>query len=301
MAVSALDEAVTTFRRALTLLAVVPASPDRDALELDVRIALGSPLVAIEGYGSKAAHRLYERARALCRKLERPVAPPILRCLGLARLQGCRFDDCDELAQALLDDTSRDPVARTEGRYLLGVSAFWRGDLGRARHYLDDALEAYDLCHRDVHLALFAQDPRAVCLVRLALVELWAGDAGRADETARSAVEIAVDLDHLMTLGYVVTYAAIGAAESEDLARLAELLGDADLLWRRLSMRYLMVVGEALRGWLDVCEGSTGGIEKIVRSVGSGAERRGETSTMRPTRSAWPRQAGSSRRPGWGA
>ena len=267
VAVSALDEAVTTFRRALTLLAVVPASPDRDALELDVRIALGSPLVAIEGYGSKAAHRLYERARALCRKLERPVAPPILRGLGLARLQGCRFDDCDELAQALLDDTSRDPVARTEGRYLLGVSAFWRGDLGRARHYLDDALEAYDLCHRDVHLALFAQDPRAVCLVRLALVELWAGDAGRADETARSAVEIAVDLDHLMTLGYVVTYAAIGAAESEDLARLAELLGDADLLWRRLSMRYLMVVGEALRGWLDVCEGSTGGIEKIVRSV----------------------------------
>jgi hypothetical protein len=32
-------------------------------------------------------------------------------------------------------------------------------------------------------------------------------------------------------------------------------------------MPYLMVVGEALQGWLDVCEGSTGGIEKIVRSV----------------------------------
>jgi hypothetical protein len=28
-----------------------------------------------------------------------------------------------------------------------------------------------------------------------------------------------------------------------------------------------MVVLEALRGWLDVCEGSAGGIEKIVRSV----------------------------------
>ena len=32
-------------------------------------------------------------------------------------------------------------------------------------------------------------------------------------------------------------------------------------------MPYLMIVGEALRGWLDVCEGSPGGIEKIVRSV----------------------------------
>jgi DNA-binding SARP family transcriptional activator len=277
VAVSSLEEAVTLFRRALALLDDLPPSPDRDALELDIRIALGSPLVALEGYGSRGAHQLYERALSLCRKLHRPVDPPILRGLGLARLQGCRFDDCDELARALLDDESHDPVARTEGRYLLGVSAFWRGDLARARHYLDGAIEAYDVSHRDEHLALYAQDPKAVCLVRLAWVELWAGDAGRADETARSALEIAVDLDHLMTLGYVITYAAIIAAESEDLARLAELLGDADRLWKRLSDRYLMVVLEALRGWLDVCAGSAGGIEKIVQSV---ARSRAEGETL---------------------
>lgn len=205
VAVSALDEAVTMFRRALALLADVPSSPDRDVLELAIRIALGSPLVALEGYGSKGAHQLYERALSLCRKLHRPVDPPILRGLGLARLQGCRFDDCDELARALLGDESHYPVARTEGRYLLGVSAFSRGDLPRASHYLDGAIEAYDASHRDEHLALYAQDPKAVCLVRLAWVELWAGDAGRADETARAALELAVDLDHLMTLGYVIT------------------------------------------------------------------------------------------------
>lgn len=279
-AVSALEEAVTLFRRALALLADLPPSPDHDALELDIRIALGSPLVALEGYGSKEAHQLYERALSLCRTLHRPVDPPILRGLGLARLQGCRFDDCDELARALLDDESHDPIARTEGRYLLGVSAFWRGDLATARHYLDGAIEAYDVSHRDEHLALYAQDPKAVCLVRLALVELWAGDAGRADETVRSALEIAVDLDHLMTLGYVITYAAIIAAESEDLARLAELLGDADRLWKRLSDRYLMVVLEALRGWLDVCGGSAGGIEKIVQSV---ARSRAEGETLHLT------------------
>ncbi len=267
VAVSALVEAVTMFRRALSLLADVPPSPDRDALELDIRIALGSPLVALDGYGSSGAHQLYERALSLCRKLHRPVDPPILRGLGLARLQGCRFDDCRELGQALLDHESHDPIARTEGRYLLGVSAFWRGDLATARYHLHGATEAYDVSHSDEHLALYAQDPKAVCLVRLAWVELWAGDAGRAQETARSALEIGADLDHLMTLGYVITYAAIIAAESEDLVRLAELLGDADLLWQRLSERYLVVVLEALRGWLDVCEGSAAGIEKIVRSV----------------------------------
>jgi DNA-binding SARP family transcriptional activator/tetratricopeptide (TPR) repeat protein len=267
VAVSALDEAVTMFRRALSLLAELPPSPGRDALELDIQVALGSPLVALEGYGSRGAHQLYERALSLCRKLHRAVDPPILRGLGLARLQGCRFDECRELGQALVDHESHDPIARTEGRYLLGVSAFWRGDLARARQYLEGAIDAYDVSHRDEHLALYAQDPKAVCLVRLAWVDLWAGDAGRADEKARSALELAVDLDHLMTLWYVLTYAAIIAAESEDHVRLAELLGDAELLGGRLPMRYLMIVGEALRGWLDICEGSLGGIERIVRSV----------------------------------
>ncbi len=276
VAVSALHEAVTMLRRALSLLADLPTSPDRDASELDIRIALGSPLVALEGYGSSSSHRLYERALSLCRKLDRPVDPPILRGLGLARLQGCRFDDCSELGQALLDHESHDPIARTEGRYLLGVSGFWRGDLAVARHYLGGAIETYDVSHRDDHLTSYAQDPKAVCLVRLAWLELWAGDAGRANETARSALEIAADLDHLMTLGYVTTYAAIIAAESEDLVRLAELLGDAESLWQRLSERYLLVVLEALRGWLDVCEGSLGGIETIVRSVARAAHRRGD-------------------------
>ena len=53
VAVSAPDEAVTMFRRALSLLAELPTSADRDALELDIRMALGSPLVTLEGYGSE--------------------------------------------------------------------------------------------------------------------------------------------------------------------------------------------------------------------------------------------------------
>lgn len=208
------------------------------------------------------------QALALCRKVHRSIDPPILRGLGLARLQGCHFDESSRLGQALLDHESDDPIARTEGLYLLGVSAFWRGDLANARQYLEGAIGAYSLSHRHQHLALYAQDPKAVCLVRLALVELWAGDAGRAAETARLALQIAVDLDHLMTLGYVITYAAILAAESDDLARLADLLGDADRLWKRLSpLHYLAIVLEALRGWLDVQEGSAEGIDKIVQSV----------------------------------
>ena len=276
VAVSALEEAIAMFRRALSLLAELPASPVRDALELDLRIALGSPLVAVEGYGAAEVHQLYERARALCRRLGRPVDAPILRGLGLARLQGCRIDDCSELARALLEHESEDPIARTEGRYLLGVSAFWRGDLGVARQHLEGAIEAYDDRHRAEHLALYAQDPRAVCLVRLAWVDLWAGDAGSAERTARAALDAAAEIDHPMTSAYVITYAAIVVAEAGDLARLAELLESADRAWKRFPEPYLNVVLEALRGWLEVSRGSPAGIETIVRSV-TASRTEGET------------------------
>ena len=107
---------------------------------------------------------------------------PILRGLGLARLQWLPLDERSEPARRLVDHESHDPIAKTEGRYLLGVSAFWRGDLASARQYLEGAIEAYDLSHRHEHLALYAQDPKAVCLVRPAWVDLWAEIAGRADE-----------------------------------------------------------------------------------------------------------------------
>ena len=267
VAVSALGEAVAMFRRALSLLAEVPASSDRDALELDIRIALGSPLVALDGYGSQGAHQLYERALSLCHRLRRPVDPPILRGLGLARLQGCRFEECRALAQALLEHDVTDAVTMTEGRYLLGVSAFWRGDLAAARRYLEDAIETYQEVHRDQHLAVYAQDPKAVCLVRLAFAILWEGDAARAAKTARAALERAIELDHLMTLWYVLTYATMIAAELEDTACLTELLSKLAHLERRFPLPYLMTTAEALRGWLDVCGGFAGGVEKIERSV----------------------------------
>lgn len=255
------------FRRARSLIDGLPPSPNRDRQALEICIALGSPLVALEGYGSAHAHQLYEEARALCQRLQRPVEPPILRGLGLARLQGCRFEESRRLGQALVDHEGEDPAARTEGHYLLGVTAFWSGELATARHHLTTAIEGYDRSRRPGHLASYAQDAEAVCLVRQAWVDLWAGDPGKADATARSALELAAGIDHAMTSWYVVTYASIIAAESEDLIRLEQLLDEAERLRRRVPVPYLMIVVDALGGWLAVEQGSAGAVEEIVRSV----------------------------------
>lgn len=267
VSVSAFEAAVAHYGRSLALLAELPASRRRDRLELDLRIALGSPLVAVEGYGAERAHQLYERAMTLCRKLGAPADPAILRGLGLARLQGCRFSACDEMGNALTDTGRHDPVALTEGHYLLGVGAFWQGRLDRSRDLLESAIASYDPDRSDEHLARFAQDPRPVCMVRLALTELWQGDPARSDARARAAQDCAADIGHLMTLGYVITYAAIGAAEAEDTVRLEQLLADGEALRQRFSMRYLSIVLEALRSWLDLRRGAQRGLDGLAAAV----------------------------------
>ncbi len=269
VAVSAPDEAIAMFQRALSLLADLPGTPDRDQLELEIRIALGSPLVAVEGYGSRNSHQLYERALSLCRKLRRPVDAPILRGLGLARLQGCRFTDCDDLARSLLEREDVDAIAATEGRYLSGVSAFWQGDFASSRRYLERAIEERDDSRLREHLTFYAQDPSAICLVRLAWLELWEGDASKADGMVQEALKTARDIEHDMTQAYVITYGAIVAAESEDFPRLEQLLADGDRLWTRFSDTYLAVVLEALRGWMAVRDGTVNRIESIVDAVAS--------------------------------
>ncbi len=68
--------------------------------------------------------------------------------------------------------SSSDALLVTEGHYLVGVSAFWRGAFESSRVHLQRSLDAYDPEREAQHLELFGQDPVSVCLVRLAFT-LW--------------------------------------------------------------------------------------------------------------------------------
>ncbi len=66
---AAYREAREQYRRGLAVLAVAPDQiPDH--LELDLQVASGITLLALEGYTSQAAGEAYERARELCRTVD---------------------------------------------------------------------------------------------------------------------------------------------------------------------------------------------------------------------------------------
>lgn len=66
---SANIEALSHFSSGLELVQVLPEGAKRDQLELDLRAAVGVPLIASRGYGAPEVERTYSRARELSEKL----------------------------------------------------------------------------------------------------------------------------------------------------------------------------------------------------------------------------------------
>jgi len=253
--VFALEDAIGAYRHAVMLLERLPAGPAREERELELRMALGIPLVAREGYGSDAVQDSYSRAMALCERLGRRVEPPVLRGLGLASLMSCRFDRSERFGELLAGHADHDPTAAVEGHYLLGVASFWRGDLNTACEHLQAAIDRFDPKNAGIHLRLYGQDPRAVCLVRLAVAELWRGRPEVSRALARESVRYAASLDHPTTEGYVRMYTAMLAAERDEIPVLRDEVGLGEAIWSERRLGYFQRVGLLMRSWLGAVSG----------------------------------------------
>ena len=264
-AVYSLGEAIASCQRGLALFEQLAAGPERDARELELRLALGPPAVARDGYGSAIARQSYERSLVLCKRLGREVEPAVLRGLGLAAVTACDFDRSTRWAEALLA-LKDDVIARTEGHYLYGVSSFWRGDLESADRHLAAAISSYEPGHGPTHRKYFAQDPEAVCLIRLALTRLWCGDIGGARQLARRARTLAASLDHPLTSGYVRVYEAMAAVELDDVDWLCDAVREGSAAVR-LGASLIDKGGDLYAAWLDVIEARPGASESLAQSV----------------------------------
>jgi class 3 adenylate cyclase/tetratricopeptide (TPR) repeat protein len=62
---SAHEEAITQFRKAISLIETLPSDPERDAREVGVQLALGESSVAVRGYAHAETEAAHERARVL--------------------------------------------------------------------------------------------------------------------------------------------------------------------------------------------------------------------------------------------
>lgn len=265
------DEATRLLTRALELLDAQPPGRERDARELALRTALGVALVVLKGYGTQQVTATYARAWELSERLGDPPTAPVVRGVGLSSLTRGELPQAARLGRRLLElgEQDDDAMVRVEGHYLLGVTSFWLGDLGTARDELERAIAAYVPGRARSHLALYSQDPRVVCMIRLAYTLWYLGRSDEACSHSVQALSLAEQLEHPYSLAYALTFASWLALDSGDDGRARELAGRLAGLADERQLGFLRPIGTILGGWARVADG---GVDEGITMIREGVD-----------------------------
>lgn len=202
---SASQEALAHFYRALNLLEALPASPERDREELDLRLSLGPPLTALKGWAPSELAAIYARAQELCMKISDDVQLiPTLWLLATYRLGRSEHAEVDRLSERFyrLAKQAGDPLLLSLAS--LQVSSFYQGRFCEAKDSLENASASQDL---DQQRLLAQQYGMSVAVVGLAYLAdtLWMlGFPEKANQSRLDALELAAKIKHPMTSCYAL-------------------------------------------------------------------------------------------------
>ncbi len=262
-------DAVRLLDRGLGLLVAAPASASCDASELELRTDRLVPLVELAGYASPEMIATQERALALTDARGLDPSPPLLRSVALSALTRSDFPTATQFGYRLQEAAKRsdDPVLEVEASYVLGIASFWQAELPSARRHFERAVECYRPEDRRTHLVHYAQDPKVVCLGRLANTLWFLGCPGAARRTAAAALAWAAEIDHPFSSTIGHTFAALLALDmGDDTAVRVHTAGLASAQDETVNRH----VAEAFRGYIAVLDGEGDtGVQMVRHAVAS--------------------------------
>jgi predicted ATPase/DNA-binding SARP family transcriptional activator len=210
---SANEEAISHFTRALVLLETLPDTPERTEQELALQIALGVPLIATKGYAAPEVEKAYARARELCHQAhagETPFLFPALRGLWNNYLQRAELQAAHELAEQLfsLAQNAQDPALLVEAHRALGTTLYFLGEFTQARVRVDQGIALYaPQKHRSLAF-VYGADPGLVCRLYAALSLWYLGYPDQALKRMDETLSLAQELAHPHSLAFVLSFTA---------------------------------------------------------------------------------------------
>jgi class 3 adenylate cyclase/tetratricopeptide (TPR) repeat protein len=250
---SANAEAVGHLGKGLALLEALPAGPERDAVELDLLVALGPPLIATKGFSDPEVEKTYLRARALCQELENATQlVPVLVALANIHLLRAELRQARELGHECLAlaQHNDDPGIRMAAHRLLGSTLHFLGEFPGARAQLEQAHALREHHQRRFDASLYLiSGSRVYCRSIYARV-LWAlGYLEQAGRTSDEALRLAQETSHSHTLAQALSLAAAFQLDRRDVARTEELARGALALAAEHEFPYWRATGSLWWGW----------------------------------------------------
>jgi predicted ATPase len=209
---SAHQEAIAHFTHALTLLPILPETPERTEQELQVHMALGPALIATKGYADPDVGHTYSRARELCQQVgETPHLFPVLFGLWVFHLVLGELQTARHEAEELLRLVNRQqaPALFMEAHEALGLTLTHLGECAIARRHLEQSLALYNSRQHRSLAFLYGQDHGVVCLSYAAWVLWLLGYPDQALQRSQEALSLAQELSHSFSHAFALSFAAL--------------------------------------------------------------------------------------------
>jgi hypothetical protein len=265
---SAHASSVAHLQRALELLRDLPASPDRDAQELRLHLALGTTMTAAQGWAPPALEAVYARARDLADRVDDVVQVlPALWQLQLFHLGRAEHDLSDRAHERLRALAARieDPVVRDQMR--MTVLPYFRGRFAEARRIFETVGSDGDAGRQRALAERFGLASAPVARAYLAECLWLLGEPGEADRLEAEARELACAVDHPMTTGTVFARACWRAAFSGDRAATGAHAADLLRVVREHDLGNYFLTGTFFSAFAE-CDGQASGrLERLADAM----------------------------------
>jgi DNA-binding SARP family transcriptional activator/tetratricopeptide (TPR) repeat protein len=239
-------EAIRLHRKALSLIATMPAGRGRDSQELAVLEAMAAPLNARHGYSSPELQEVLERSIALAISLGRKdsTAAGMVALWASQFVQGRTADSYQTATRAL---TFVDPGSELSGpaHFAVGGSAVSLGMPAKGLHHLELAAR---LASGAPSLSVGTR-PDVHSMAMAAHAHWLLGHDDDALTSCNDAIKLGRAIDHPYSLAVALAYGGITHQMRHDMAELTKTVGELRELCDRYGFAYYRDWGLVLDGW----------------------------------------------------
>ena len=267
---SANIEALNHFSRALDVLKDLPQGPERDALELELLLARGAPLLSVKGYASDDMEHNYRKAKELLQ--EHSDSEHQFRAiwgLWVFHMFSGQLATARGLAEHLLALATREHSSDllVEAHRIVGTTYFYLGRFDEARTHLLTAKSLYEPNQHRAHAVLYGQDPGITARILLARTLWILGEVVQAETVALEALSMARELEHPYTLVFILVYLSWIYSTLHNAKRTLELASEAIVVSTRYSFELGLAWATASQGWALAEQGREDGLGMLLHGL----------------------------------
>ena len=267
---SANIEALNHFQRALELLKELPPGPERNALELELLLARGAPLLSVKGYASDDMEHNYRRAKELLEETSGSEQQFLaIRGLWAFHLVRGHLANARGLADNLLALAHREQRLDLliEAHHALGVTNFVLGRFDEARTHLFAAKSLDDPNQQRSQVFFYGQYPGITARIFLARTFWILGEIEHVEPLALEAIGLARELEHPFTLVFALTSLSWIYSTLHNAKRTRELTDEAIAVSTQYSFELGLAWATSFQGWALAENGHEEGLGQLLNGL----------------------------------